>query len=180
MKKLFITLCLCSMAFTFNAQETEQEKPIERVLDTTVVLSIDQTIKALYDVISGEKGEKRFWKQFKFLFHPNAKLIAGGRDVFGEYKAHYMEPKDYIKSSGKWLEEHGFIEKEIHRKTEIFGNIAHVFSTYESFHTASDEAPFMRGINSIQLFNDGKRWWIINIYWTQETELNPIPKAYLP
>jgi len=27
----------------------------------------------------------------------------------------------------------------------------------------------MRGIKSIQLFNDGKRWWIVNIYWTQET-----------
>jgi len=40
--------------------------------------------------------------------------------------------------------------------------------------------PFMRGINSIQLLNDDNRWWIINIYWTQESEENPIPDMYLP
>jgi len=91
-----------------------------------------------------------------------------------------MSPDDYINGSGQWLEENGFFEKEISRKTETFGNITHVFSTYESFHSESDEAAFMRGINSIQLLNDGTRWWVINIYWTQETSDNPIPKAYLP
>ena len=38
----------------------------------------------------------------------------------------------------------------------------------------------MRGINSIQLMNDGERWWIINIFWMQESEEHPIPEAYLP
>ena len=76
--------------------------------------------------------------------------------------------------------ENGFFEKEINRKTETFGNITHIFSTYESFRSEKDETPFMRGINSIQLLNDGKRWWVINIYWTQESNENPIPKEYLP
>jgi hypothetical protein len=58
----------------------------------------------------------------------------------------------------------GFYEKEIARRTEQFGNIAHVWSIYESRHNEDDPEPFMRGINSIQLFNDGKRWWIVNIY----------------
>ena len=56
---------------------------------------------------------------------------------------------------------------EIARRTEQFGNIAHVWSIYESRHNEDDPEPFMRGINSIQLFNDGKRWWIVNIYWQQ-------------
>jgi hypothetical protein len=38
----------------------------------------------------------------------------------------------------------------------------------------------MRGINSIQLFNDGKRWWIVSIYWQQENARAPIPQEYLP
>ncbi len=181
MKQLFTMLLLCGMAFGVNAQEVaKKDTPEEQVLDTTVVLTLDHTIKSLYDVISGESGEKRNWKQFKFLFHPNAKLIPGGRDDFGDYKVLYMDPKAYIKQSGPWLEEHGFFEKEIHRKTEMFGNMAHVFSTYESFHSEADEESFMRGINSIQLFNDSKRWWIINIFWSQETQINPIPKSYLP
>ena len=91
-----------------------------------------------------------------------------------------MSPDDYIKSSGKWLVENGFFEKEIHRSTDTFGNISQVFSTYESFRSEADKVPFMRGINSIQLLNDGNRWWIINIYWTQESEDRPIPKEYLP
>jgi hypothetical protein len=37
----------------------------------------------------------------------------------------------------------------------------------------------MRGINSIQLFNDGNRWWIVNIYWQQESAEDPIPDMYL-
>lgn len=91
-----------------------------------------------------------------------------------------MTPDDYIGSSGKWLVENGFFEKEIHRSVNTFGNITHIFSTYESFKSEADDKPFMRGINSIQLLNDGTRWWIINIYWTQESQENPIPKTYLP
>src|ERR1700751_3032630 len=73
----------------------------------------------------------------------------------------------------------GFYEKELARRTEQFGNIAHVWSIYESRHNEDDPEPFMRGINSIQLFNDGKRWWIVNIYWQQENAENPIPQKYL-
>jgi len=65
------------------------------------------------------------------------------------------------------------------RHTEIYGNIAHVFSTYEAFKTRDDKKPFMRGINSFQLLNDGKRWWVVNIFWQAETPDNPIPKKYL-
>ena len=77
------------------------------------------------------------------------------------------------------VEKNGFFEKEISREVETFGNVTHVFSTYETFRTAEDSTPFMRGINSIQLLNDGERWWIVNIYWTGETDKNKIPKKYL-
>jgi hypothetical protein len=61
----------------------------------------------------------------------------------------------------------------------MYGHIAQVFSTYASFHKADDKDPFMRGINSFQLLNDGKRWWVITIYWQAETPDNPIPKQFL-
>ena len=91
-----------------------------------------------------------------------------------------MTPDDYIESSGKWLVENGFFENELQRAVQTFGNITQVFSTYESFHSQAETKPFMRGINSIQLLNDGNRWWIVNIYWTQETKENPIPGDFLP
>ena len=73
-----------------------------------------------------------------------------------------------------------FFEKEIARRTDCFGNVCQVFSTYESRRAPSDEKPFMRGINSIQLVNDGHRWWIASVAWDQERADNPIPPQYLP
>jgi hypothetical protein len=144
------------------------------------VKTIDNTIETLYSVISGEKGVERNWELMQYLFHPEAKMIPSGYNKEGEFKAHYITPDQYIDQSGKWLIENGFFEKEIHRTVNTFGNISHVFSTYEAFNSEADKTPFMRGINSIQLLHDGERWWILNIYWSQESKTNLIPKEYLP
>lgn len=181
MKTLISLIIICFFTFNLQAQEnsSSEKEEVEFQIDSSSVKTLDSAIKTLYSVISGEKNEKRNWKLFKYLFKPDAKLIPSGKNIEGEFMVRYMKPDEYVKSSGKWLVENGFFEKEIHRKTDVFGNIAHVFSTYESFKSKADEKPFMRGINSIQLLNDGERWWIINVYWMQETEQNPIPKKYL-
>ncbi|GAA3589667.1 hypothetical protein GCM10022396_03750 [Flavivirga amylovorans] len=165
------------VTLSVTSQEKEKEQPKDY---SENVKTLDNTIKSLYAVISGERGAPRDWELFKFLFKPGAKLIPSGKNKDGELKVRYMSPDDYVKSSGKWLVENGFFEKEIHREVDTFGNIAQVFSTYEAFYSRDDKKPFMRGINSIQLLNDGKRWWVINIYWTQETNENRIPEYYLP
>jgi hypothetical protein len=77
------------------------------------------------------------------------------------------------------LLQQGFYEQEIARRTEQFGRIAHVWSTYESRYELSDPETFMRGINSFQLFNDGKRWWILSVYWQHESKEHAIPQKYL-
>lgn len=173
MKKIISVILLCMVSIAMQSQEKPKDY-------SEKVQTLDSTIKTLYAVISGEKDVERDWDLFKFLFKPHAKLIPSGKNKEGAYKVRYMSPDDYVKGSGKWLVENGFFEKEIHRKVDTFGNITQVFSTYESFYSESDKKPFMRGINSIQLLNDGKRWWVINIYWAQETKENTIPGAYLP
>ena len=90
-----------------------------------------------------------------------------------------LTPDDYISRSGPLLETNGFFEREISKRVEKYGNIAHVFSTYESRHAKDDEKPFARGINSFQLMNDGKRWWIVTIFWQGEDDKNPLPAEYL-
>lgn len=144
------------------------------------VQTLDGTLAALYGVISGEKGEARDWELFRYLFKPDARLIPSGRNIEGVLGLRYMSPDDYIASSGTWLAENGFFETEIHRDVQTFGSLIQVFSTYESFHSKQDTIPFMRGINSIQLLDDGERFWIVNIYWRQESEENPIPAMFLP
>ena len=174
MKKSIRLICVCCIISLAAQAQSPAEIKLQKVQ------SIDSTLATLYGVISGEKGQQRDWELFRFLFHSDAKLIPTGKDKAGLIQARYLTPDDYIKSSGNWLVEKGFFEKEIHRSTNSFGNITQVFSTYESFHSEADKAPFMRGINSIQLLHDGDRWWVINIYWMQESKENPIPAAYLP
>lgn len=166
-------IALCLLTTAMYAQESNE-------LYLEKVQTLDSTLETLYGVISGEKGEERNWKLFNYLFHPDANLIPSGKNKEGVYGARFMTPQDYIDAAGQSLVENGFFEKEIHRSVNTFGNITQVFSTYESFRSEKDETPFMRGINSIQLLNDGKRWWVLNIFWTQESEENPIPQEYLP
>ena len=37
-----------------------------------------------------------------------------------------------------------------------------------------------RGINSVQLWSDSRRWWVVNLLWDDERPGNPIPPAYKP
>ena len=144
------------------------------------VQTLDSTIETLYGVISGPAEQPRDWDLFRFLFTKNAQLIPTNVDGSQNVSYSALSPEGYVKRSGPWLEKNGFFEKEIHRVTETFGHLTHVFSTYESYRKADDEKPFARGINSIQLMNDGQRWWVVNIYWAGASERNPIPKQYLP
>ena len=145
------------------------------------VESIDAIITALYDVISGDAGVARDWDRFLSLFVPGATLSPVGRPQ-GEstYRRRVITPDEYAGGIGESLEASGFHEVEIHRVTEEYGRIAHAFSTYESRRTASDPEPFARGINSIQLMNDGSRWWVVSIFWLGEGPDHPIPAKYLP
>jgi hypothetical protein len=142
------------------------------------VASPDAIIKALYDVISGPAGQKRDWDRMRSLFVPHARLIPTQVRGTGA-GAVVLSVDDYIERAGPGLERNGFFERELARKTESFGNIMHVFSTYDSKRTAADEKPFARGINSIQLLKDGNRWWVVSVFWDSEREGNPIPEKYL-
>jgi hypothetical protein len=143
------------------------------------VSSLDNILHALYVVISGDKGVERDWARFKNLFVEEARLMPSGKNKEGKTGFRIVTPDGYIESSGKWLVENGFHEVEINRKTEEYGSLVHVWSTYESYHSKADEKPFMRGINSIQLMNDGERWWVLHIYWLGESEALPLPEKYL-
>jgi hypothetical protein len=146
------------------------------------VSSIDAILNAAYDVISGRAGKKRDWDRERSLFVPGARLIPtatvpGRNDV--DLAPLILDVEGYIQRVEPLFADKGFYEKEVARRTEQFGRIAHVWSTYESRHREDDPEPFMRGINSIQLFHDGTRWWIVNIYWQHESATHPIPEKYL-
>jgi hypothetical protein len=142
------------------------------------VSSVDSIIAAVYDVISGPAGKKRDWDRMKSLFIPGARLIPTGPKQSGGYGSRVLTVDEYIERASGFMAKEAFYEREAARKTEEFGQIVHVFSTYESRH-APDAKPFQRGINSIQLMNDGSRWWVVTIFWQGEDEKHPLPEKYL-
>ena len=144
------------------------------------VKSVDAILAALYDVISGPKGKERDWDRMRSLFIPDARLIPSrvNKDT-QQVDAIVLSIDGYIARSSSTMTTNGFFEHSIHNQVEQFGNIAHVWSTYESRHNADDAAPFARGINSIQLLKDGDRYWIVNIFWDSERPDSPIPAKYL-
>ena len=143
------------------------------------VASIDAIIAALYDVISGPAGAPRDWDRMRSLFAPEGRMGVIGARPDGSFALSTLTPDDYIARGSKTFATRGFFETEKARTTETFGQIAHVFSTYEARHAKDEAKPFMRGVNSIQLIHDGKRWYVLSLIWRAEDAQMQLPERYL-
>ncbi len=138
------------------------------------VASIDGVVRALYEVISGPAGAPRDWTRERKLFFPGARLVPTRLAPDRSPVADVFDLDGYIASRMPMFEKDSFFETEIGRRTFVFGNIAHVLSSY-GLSRVPGEKPFVRGVNSIQLYNDGKRWWVLSIVWDSERPGNPLP-----
>ena len=142
------------------------------------VATVDSIVAALYDTISGPAGKVRDWDRLRHLFRPDGRMVVHSMNKEGVINTRALSLEDYISRTTPVFAKEGFYESELARKGEEYGQIAQVFSTYEARHAPADK-PFVRGINSIQLVNDGQRWWISQLLWQPEGEKTPIPERYL-
>jgi hypothetical protein len=136
--------------------------------DPKDVETVDALVAALYDVISGPAGKPRNWERMYSLFFPGALLISAGPNKAGELHATVMSPMGYVDRAGKYFETHPFFERETARKTHSQGHLQQIFSSYESSEDAAFTKPFAHGVNSIEMFNDGTRWWIMQVMWEED------------
>lgn len=135
--------------------------------------TIDGIIKAFYDVISGPAGQPRQWQRDSTLYIPRVQFVAMSVEN-GKPVADVMDHGTFAAKYNGAFVNRGFFERETKRVTKRFGNIAHVFSAYE--YRATETGPVLgRGVNSIQLYWDGTRWWIASAIWDDERPDNPIP-----
>lgn len=147
--------------------------------DPADVESIDAIVTSVYDVISGPADQERDWDRFLSLFVPEARLIPTAQTPDGSWTMRAMTPREYAERAAVFFRQPGgFFEREIGRKTEIFGTIAHVLSAYESLRSG-EEQPFLRGVNSFQLVKLEDRWAVVTIFWQQETADFVIPDNLL-
>lgn len=132
------------------------------IVRTSDVATVDAILRAMYDVISGPAGQPRDWDRFRSLYHPGARLIPV---VSGENPAaRLLSVEDYIRRVEPIFASEDFWERETGREVTEFGRVAHVLSHYESLRDP-EGVPLDRGSNSVQLFYDGARWWIVNVMW---------------
>jgi hypothetical protein len=141
--------------------------------------TMDGILAAFYDVISGPAGQPRQWARDRTLYIPGVRFVSLSVDSAAQIHAAVMDHQTFVDRSNGALVARGFFEQEIHRSVRRFGHLAQVFSTYEMRERLGGPV-IGRGINSIELFWDGRRWWIASAVWDDERPDNPIPPEYLP
>ncbi|WP_342379773.1 hypothetical protein NVS55_09635 [Myxococcus stipitatus] len=136
------------------------------------VATIDGVMRAFYEVVNIAPDAPRQWARDRTLYSPWIHFVAIGktREVYDHAR---------FAASTEPLIAGGFREWEIHRTVKRYGNIAHVTSTYEARTGPGEGAPG-RGVNYLQLYFDGTRWWVTSVVWQSEDEANPIPPELLP
>ncbi len=163
---------------SFHSSKSSPDTLVPFLLADQIDLSsIDAIVKAVYQTISFHEGEEPDWGRFRTLFFPKANLIRITQESVIE-----MDMEGFILSFTERIKKgviRSFREAEISRKTDAFGGIAQVFSTYIKNVNPDDSDSSVRGINSIQLYFDGQRWWISSLIWEDEGPDNIIPQKYL-
>lgn len=134
------------------------------------VRTIDGVMRAFYEVVNVAPDQKRQWGRDRTLYAPWVRFVAIGaeRTVF-DHQAFVDDTEPLVRA--------GFSEQELKRTTLQYGNIAHVASSYQTHSVSSGSS---RGVNFVQLYFDGQRWWVSNVVWQTEDADHPIPAALLP
>jgi len=129
---------------------------------------IETLVKAVYACISGPAGAPRDWARFRFLHRPEAISLRTVIDSDGQPRAEVFTVDGYIANVEPFFAANAFYEIETAHRIERFGQVAHVWSRYEARADPDSPTVLKRGANSIQLFHDGARWWVVSTIWDNE------------
>lgn len=136
------------------------------------VSTIEGVMRAFYEVVNAAPDEPRQWARDRTLYAPWVRFVAIGSTLT------VFDHPAFVEQAEPLMRE-GFREPELRRIVHRYGNIAHVASSYE-LQRRSDGARHSRGVNYIQLYFDGKRWWVASVVWQSEDAEHPIPPELLP
>lgn len=138
---------------------------------------LDGLIAELYATISGPAGP-RDWSREREIFHPQARLMRTGVDGSGRPWIRIMSLDEYIADTTPFFAAEDFYEIEVARRVDRFGNVAHARSVYEARRHPHDAELLKRGVNSIQLYHDGERWWVMSVLWDNERPGVEVPAEW--
>jgi hypothetical protein len=175
MKYRFVLLFVAFMLTNRSNSQTRNTNDAENLS------TVDGIIHALYDAISGPVGEERNWDKFRNLFAENARMYSAVPVKDSGAALRCITPQEYAERNKTRFSDIGFYEEELYRITNTFGAGTQVLSTYELHFTNKDgEQEITKGINNIQLFFDGERYFIVSIFWDANSKNIEVPERYLP
>ena len=161
MKKTVLLLLIVMIIMAFSNQ-TRAQQVLTKYGDN--VATLDGIIKAYYDVVTIKKGEKISYERDSLLHVPGVRVASAGLDANGKPFLTYAGLKEFHRQSDAYMEKTGFYEKETKRTVQNIRNIYHVWSSYES-RTEEGGRVIAQGVNSIELYYDGKRFWILGWFY---------------
>ena len=146
--------------------------------------TISGVVSSFYDAISAPANHPLDRDRLKSLFTPDGRLAfvqAMGPD--NKPDVVYLSPDQYADNYERAPDpkhpSEGFFDKVIANQVVQFGDMAHVWGSYESRHSPSDPRPFTRGMKSLDLVHRGDRWYILQVFFEREDEAHHIPARYL-
>jgi len=140
------------------------QSPAMKAAIESDVSTLDGILQAAYEVLSGPAGQLRDWERYRTLFADGARLMPVVAVAGEKPHVRQLTVEDYIRRVEPIFAVEDFWERETSRQSETFGRVAHVLSNYESLRDPNGP-PFEHGANSMQLFHDDARWWIVSIMW---------------
>lgn len=165
MKKVVLAIVILSL-FSLNKLRAQDNSHIFS-FDSMEVTTINGIISTVYNLISGDAGE-RDWAKFKALFYPNARFISVKVNNKGEEVYFEGSVDEYIETIKPILLTNTYYEHETARSIQESDNIAQVFSVFESILFVNGEPRNLKGANSFQLIFKDNRWWITNVLFNSE------------
>lgn len=174
----FAVAVLCLAAVPLAAQQPAPRRSVvveERAAADSDVKSIDAVMRTFYDVISGPVGKPRQWARDRSLYVPDVRFhILSERG--GVIRMSTISHQQYVDAVDSSSTARGFVEFETARCVRRFGNLATVWSAYDGYYgSGAGRTPGGRGVNAVQLYWDGRRWWITSVSWDSERPSNPLP-----
>jgi len=163
MKKLTLILLILTAIISVNGKCYAQEQHVLTKFGDDVG-TLDGIIKAYYDVVTVRKGEKVSYERDSLLHIAGVRVGSAGIDAKGQPVLFYTSLKEYHRESDSYMEKNGYYEHEVSRKVQNIRNIYHVWSAYEAKYTAEGKV-INQGVNSIELYYDGKRFWILGWFY---------------
>jgi hypothetical protein len=141
-------------------------------------VELDLLMNRFLRAVSFQPGEQPAYGDLSGLFVEDGKLISTG-SAAPEISTvdEFIRPRQETVDSGalQW-----FQEVEVAATTEIFGNVAHRFSTYEKRGLRDDAVIDARGAIATQFIRTADGWRMSSMAWDDERPGVELPTRYLP